>query len=65
MALVDMLLMAIEKLDREDVRTHSHTMVDTFLVMLDYRTVKQTVSVCVTCDKIFMCGVRQLKTRFF
>ena len=42
-----MLLMAIEKLGREDVRTHSHTMVDTFLVVLDYRTVKQTVSVCV------------------
>ena len=55
MALVDMLLMAIEKLGREDVRTHSHTMVDTFLVMLDYRTVKQTVSVCVCVCDVCVC----------
>ena len=50
MALVDMLSVSIERLTREEVRSHSQIMVDTFLVMLDYRSVKQGVSdYAVTC----------------
>ena len=38
----------IEQLPKEEVRTHSQTMVDTFLVALDYRTVKRTVGISVS-----------------
>ena len=44
LALVDMLSVSIERLTREEVRSHSQTVVDTFLVMFDYRTMKQGVS---------------------
>ena len=43
-ALVGMLSVSIEQLTREEVRSHTQTLVDTFLVMLDYRTMKQGVS---------------------
>ena len=45
MALVNTLSVKIERLTREEVRSHSQTLVDTFLVMLDYRTCKQGVSI--------------------
>lgn len=41
MALVDMLSVSIERLTREEVKSHSQTVVDTFVVMFDYCTVKQ------------------------
>ena len=44
LALVDMLSVSIERLTREEVRSHSQTVVDTFLVVFDYRTMKQGVS---------------------
>ena len=46
-ALVSMLGEAIERLTKEEVRTHSQTMVDIFLIALDYRTVKRMVGISV------------------